>query len=74
MAAAIDALKPEWVVIENVRGLLSSPATRPPTEGDDHEQRNPGDAAPDSATGSGRRYVDLGVMLTGSVSAQAGQG
>jgi site-specific DNA-cytosine methylase len=28
MAAAIDALQPEWVVIENVRGLLSSPATR----------------------------------------------
>ena len=41
MPAAIDALQPEWVVIENVRGLLSSPATRPPTEGDDHEQRNP---------------------------------
>ena len=35
MAAAIDALQPEWVVIENVRGLLSSPATRPPAEGDD---------------------------------------
>lgn len=44
MAAAIDVLQPEWVVIENVRGLLSSPATRPPTEGDDHDQRNPGDA------------------------------
>jgi DNA (cytosine-5)-methyltransferase 1 len=50
MAAAIDALQPEWVVIENVRGLLSSPATRPPTEGDDHERRNPGDAAPGGAT------------------------
>ena len=37
MAAAIDVLQPEWVVIENVRGLLSSPATRPPTEGDDHD-------------------------------------
>lgn len=46
MAAAIDALQPEWVVIENVRGLLSSPATRPPAEGDDHEQRNPRDATP----------------------------
>lgn len=44
MAEAIDALQPEWVVIENVRGLLSSPATRPPIEGDDHVQRNPGDA------------------------------
>lgn len=45
MAEAIDALQPEWVVIENVRGLLPSPATRPPTEGDPHEPRNP-----DSAT------------------------
>ena len=44
MAAAIDALQPEWVVIENVRGLLSSPATRPAEVGDDHEQRNPRDA------------------------------
>jgi len=50
MAAAIDALQPEWVVIENVRGLLSSPATRPPAEGDDHDRRNPGDATPDDAT------------------------
>ncbi|WP_254668833.1 hypothetical protein [Brevibacterium sp. CS2] len=50
MAAAIDALQPEWVVIENVRGLLSSPATRPPAEGDDHDRRNPDDATPDGAT------------------------
>ncbi|MBK8461841.1 MAG: DNA cytosine methyltransferase [Nigerium sp.] len=50
MAVAIDALQPEWVVIENVRGLLSSPATRPPAEGDDHDRRNPGDATPDGAT------------------------
>ena len=50
MAAAIDALQPEWVVIENVRGLLSSPATRQPAERDDHERRNPGDATPDGAT------------------------
>ena len=49
-AAAIDALQPEWVVIENVRGLLSSPAIRPPAEGDDHDQRNSGDATPDGAT------------------------
>src|SRR5690625_2898031 len=50
MAAAIDALQPEWVVIENVRGLLSSPATRPAAEGDDHEHRNPGDATPEGTT------------------------
>ncbi|QXQ12918.1 DNA cytosine methyltransferase [Skermania piniformis] len=50
MAEAIDALQPEWVVIENVRGLLSSPATRPPAEGDHRDLRNPGDATPDDAT------------------------
>jgi len=41
MAEAIDALQPEWVVIENVCGLLSSPATRPPSEGDDHDDATP---------------------------------
>ncbi|OKL53192.1 DNA (cytosine-5-)-methyltransferase [Bowdeniella nasicola] len=50
MAAAIDALQPERVAIENVRGLLSSPATRPPAQGDDHDRHNPGDATPDGAT------------------------
>lgn len=48
--AAIYALQPEWNVIENVRGLLSSPATRPTAEGNDHQQRNPGDATLDGAT------------------------
>lgn len=41
MASAIDALQPQFVVIENVRGLLSSPAVRAPTEGEEDEQRNP---------------------------------
>ncbi len=41
MATAIEALRPEWVVIENVRGLLSATATRPSPQGDDHERRNP---------------------------------
>ena len=50
MATANDALLPEWVVIENVRGLLSSPGMRPPAEGDDHKRRHPGDATPDGAT------------------------
>lgn len=50
MAEAIDALQPEWVVIENVRGLLSSPATRPPTERDHRDPCNPTDATPDGAT------------------------
>lgn len=46
MAAAIDALQPEWVVIENVRGLLSAPAIRANLEGDRIEQGNPADATP----------------------------
>lgn len=50
MAEAIDALQPRFVVIENVRGLLSSPAVRAPLEGDDDAQRNPDHATPGDAT------------------------
>ncbi|MFT4123699.1 MAG: DNA cytosine methyltransferase [Microbacteriaceae bacterium] len=50
MATAIDKLQPEWVVIENVRGLLSAPAIRPRSEGDDDERRNPSAATPGGAT------------------------
>ncbi len=50
MATAIDALQPEWVVIENVRGLLSAPAIRPSLEGGDDERRNPNAATPCDAT------------------------
>ena len=50
MAAAIYALQPEWNVIENVRGLPFSPATKPAAEGNGHERRNPGDATPDGTT------------------------
>ena len=53
MAAAIDVLQPEWVVIENVRGLLSAPAIRAHVEGDDDEQRNPEHATPEGATPRG---------------------
>ena len=53
MAEAIDTLQPEWVVIENVRGLLSAPAIRTNLEGDDDEQRNPGHATPTDATPRG---------------------
>ena len=53
MAAAIDVLQPEWVVIENVRGLLSAPAIRAIPEGDNDEQRNPRDAIPGGATSRG---------------------
>ncbi len=44
MAAAIDALQPELVVIENVRSLLSAPAVRPTPEGATPDARNPDDA------------------------------
>ncbi|UUE19372.1 DNA cytosine methyltransferase [Microbacterium sp. J1-1] len=53
MAAAIEALQPEFVVIENVRGLLSAPATRPQTEGEPDAERNPDDATPADATSRG---------------------
>lgn len=50
MAEAIDALQPQLVVIENVRGLLSSPAVRAFLEGDDDAQRNPDHGTPGDAT------------------------
>ena len=55
MAEAIDALQPRLVVIENVRGLLSSPAIRPPVQGDDDDDRNPNPAPPGDAT---LRYLE----------------
>ena len=47
MAEAIDVLQPEWVVAENVRGLLSAAATRPTPEGDNPDGRNCEPAIPD---------------------------
>lgn len=41
MATAVEALQPEWVVIENVRGLLSAPAIRAHSERDDNERHDP---------------------------------
>ncbi len=51
MATAIAHLRPRWVVIENVRGLLSSPAVPPLVQGDDDAQRNPDPATHAAATG-----------------------
>ncbi|WP_140393396.1 DNA cytosine methyltransferase, partial [Leucobacter sp. 7(1)] len=53
MATAIDALQPQWVVIENVRGLLSAPAIRAKLEGGDDERCNSRDATPEGATPRG---------------------
>lgn len=41
MATAIEQLKPRYVVIENVRGLLSAPAVRTAPGGVADEHRNP---------------------------------
>lgn len=46
MAAAVDILQPEWVVVENVRGLLSATATRTSTERKNDAQRNSKHATP----------------------------
>ncbi len=46
MAAAIEALQPEFVVIENVRGLLSAPAVRNLPEGATDARSNPATATP----------------------------
>lgn len=44
MVAAIEALKPKYVVIENVRGLLSTRAIRPAPEEATTDARNPNNA------------------------------
>lgn len=50
MATAIEALQPELVLVENVRGLLSATAARPDTKGTPDDDRNPDDATPDTAS------------------------
>ncbi len=57
MAEAIDVLQPEWVVAENVRGLLSATATRPTPEGDTTDGRNPIPATPELAAPTDRGAV-----------------
>ncbi|SMX77906.1 DNA-methyltransferase (dcm) [Brevibacterium aurantiacum] len=44
MATAIEILQPQFVVIENVRGLLSTKAIRSTPEGATPDARNPDDA------------------------------
>jgi DNA (cytosine-5)-methyltransferase 1 len=41
MCAAIEVVQPEWVVIENVRGLLVTPAGRPARERSHDEREHP---------------------------------
>ncbi|WP_053384911.1 DNA cytosine methyltransferase [Leucobacter celer] len=75
MAEAVDRLRPGWVVIENVRGLLSAPAIRAAPdpadatplsatpEGDDHA--TPAPATPVHATRADAALRDLGPGLWG---------
>ncbi|EKA61488.1 DNA (cytosine-5-)-methyltransferase [Janibacter hoylei PVAS-1] len=68
MAEAIDVLQPEWVVAENVRGLLSATATRPTPEGEDPDGRNPASATPEPATaieGGGRSRCGIRPVASG---------
>ncbi|WP_417556580.1 DNA cytosine methyltransferase [Microbacterium sp.] len=53
MAEAIDVLQPEWVVAENVRGLLSATATRPTPEGDETDGCNPVPSTSEPSTPDG---------------------
>ena len=50
MATAIEALQPRYVVIENVRGLLSARAVRPQMQGATPNERNPDHATTGGAT------------------------
>lgn len=55
IAKAFQVLQPRYVVIENVRGLLSAPAVRPEAQGVARDERNPhpatlGDAMAATAT------------------------
>lgn len=68
MAAAIDALQPELVVIENVRGLLSAPAIRPTPEGSTPDARNRDDATDERATAV--RNLEPDPWLLGDESAR----
>ncbi len=73
MAEAIDVLQPEWVVAENVRGLLSATATRPTPEGDTTDGRNPDSATPELATaidGAAVRGVESDPWHLGDESAR----
>ncbi|WP_150462658.1 DNA cytosine methyltransferase [Nesterenkonia ebinurensis] len=58
MAAAIEALQPEFVVIENVRGLLSAPAVRNLPEGATDARSNPATATPADEASATLREVE----------------
>ena len=70
MAAAIEALQPEFVVIENVRGLLSAPAVRYLPEGATDARSNPATATPADDTSATFREVEPDPWGLGDESAR----
>ncbi|GAA1491276.1 DNA cytosine methyltransferase [Brachybacterium sacelli] len=70
MANAIDALQPELVVIENVRGVLSDPAVRYQTQGEHDAQRNPDTATSDGDATATLRDVEPDSWHLGDQSAR----
>ena len=70
MADAIEALQPRLVVIENVRGLLSTPAQRTTLEGADYEQGNTDDATPEQDASATLRDLEPGPWHLGDDAAR----
>ena len=68
MYEAIRVLQPEWVVIENVRGLLHTPARRPAVERNPNERRS-STCRPDAVRGVEPGFGGLGGVATGSLRA-----
>lgn len=70
MATAIEALQPEFVVIENVRGLLSAPAARTTPEGATDARCNPETATPSDDATATLREVEPNRWHLGDESAR----
>ncbi|WP_226283289.1 DNA cytosine methyltransferase [Janibacter indicus] len=58
MATAIEVLQPEYVVIENVRGLFSAPTVRNLPEGATDVRSNPATATPADDASAALREVE----------------
>lgn len=69
MATAIEVLQPEYVVIENVRGLLSAPAVRNLPEGATDVRSNPATATPANDASATLREVEPDPWCLGDESA-----
>lgn len=73
MAAAIDALQPEFVVIENVRGLLSAPAVCNLPEGAIDARSDPATVAPGDDAAATLREAEPRPVASGRPSSPTSQ-